>query len=114
MADQEATQKEMSIITLANGTIYLGVLCKSKIEYAFNLNGVDQVNNISFGSYLMQRNLGKLHTVHFSATSDYTSRPLDEVEATEFEVVLGQFKIAIRQAKAFNENACFTKLFGKK
>ncbi|MCK4518208.1 hypothetical protein KAT92_05490, partial [Candidatus Babeliales bacterium] len=59
-------------------------------------------------------NLGRLSPINFSPVSDYTSRPLSQIEAACYAEVLGWFKMAKDQAVAQNENNCFDRLFVKK
>ncbi len=102
----------LKVVVMASGVTYLGELGDRGIGNALEFSG--NANESCFRQYVTQKNLGELQDVSFSAVTDYTSRCLDAEEEALFVYVSGMFVMAQKRAKAFNENACFESLYGKK
>jgi len=114
MASKKVANKELSVVTLSSGKVYLGVVSKAGITDAYELKGIAVPNDHVFRAYVKARVMNQLSPIDFSPVSDYTSRPLSPEEAACYANVSGLFKLAQGQAVAFNEVACFEALFGKK
>lgn len=111
-----ATQKKnnsLSIVTMANGKMYLGELHSKGISNALALID-DKLSKHTFRNYLLKRNLGELKEKTFSAVADYDAEFLNADQEAEFEFVAGMFRMAQGKAKAYMENQCFSDLYGGK